>query len=563
MLNDPKTPRSHKPQIIILISIIFLTYSPSLFNGFVNWDDDVHVTENQFIQTLDLDHAIDIFTSTVNSTYIPLTSLTFAIEHHFFGHNPFIYHFNNLLLHIIVTVMVFIFAFYCGLSSRASLIGAIIFGLHPMHVESVAWITERKDVLYATFYMLSILTYCRYLQIINSTRPHSKATRVFLLVILLAILSVLAKPMALSLPLILLLIDWYFKRKFCARLVLEKIYIIALYVPIVWVTYFLNARPIGEYPLRSILIWLWCLVFYLRKFFVLDYFVLFYKLPSPVTLNNFSYLSTALMFAILIGVLLYFCKRRLFIFSFLFYFLSIFFVLRFDASADGNIVADRFMYLSSVGLCLFLGYAGNQLLSICENSKTLRAFSRALCLIMFSVLIISTVNQIGVWNSGVTLWNHQLSVEPRVVPALSYMKLAQAYTTEGDFDVNDQQKIEKVEGLYKKALAIKPDYANVYYELGKLYFQKREYGRAEGHLNKAIDLERDHFEAYFSIGKLYYKTERAEKGLKAFVRAIGINPENERIYQNITRFYLGDSKHSQDHSIFQNKYHAPVGLYKR
>jgi len=105
-------------------------------------------------------------------------------------------------------------------------------------------------------------------------------------------------------------------------------------------------------------------------------------------------------------------------------------------------------------------------------------------------------------------------------------------------------------------LAIKPDYANVYWGLGKLYFQLKEYDKAEGHFSKVIDLKQDHFEAHFSKGRLYYETGRNENGLLAFTQAISIDPRNERLYQKITQFYLGNLKYSQDHSIFQKEYNT-------
>ena len=87
-----------------IILLVFFVYAPALENDFVNWDDDVHVTRNQFIRSLDTKHIKDIFTTTVNQTYIPLTTLSFAVERHFFDLNPFVYHLNNVLLHIFVTV---------------------------------------------------------------------------------------------------------------------------------------------------------------------------------------------------------------------------------------------------------------------------------------------------------------------------------------------------------------------------------------------------------------------------------------------------------------------------
>ena len=131
-----------------IAAIVILAYSPSLHSQFVNWDDDAHLFANPFILPFDFK---SIFTTTVNKIYIPLTSLSFAMEYHFFKADPFVYHLDNLLLHLAVTVMAFLFCRRCGLSVASAAVATLIFGLHPAHVESVAWITERKDVLYGFF----------------------------------------------------------------------------------------------------------------------------------------------------------------------------------------------------------------------------------------------------------------------------------------------------------------------------------------------------------------------------------------------------------------------------
>lgn len=109
----------HVPAVVAgIAALVVLAYSPSLNNKFVNWDDDAHLLANPFVQSLDLQ---EIFTTTVNGIYIPLTSLSFALEYHFFKADPFIYHLDNLLLHLAVTVMVFLFCLRCGLSVPAAL----------------------------------------------------------------------------------------------------------------------------------------------------------------------------------------------------------------------------------------------------------------------------------------------------------------------------------------------------------------------------------------------------------------------------------------------------------
>ena len=124
-----------------ILAIVFFSYTPALKNGFVFWDDDVHLYENITVRSLDTEHIGDIFKSTVNKIYIPLTILSFAVEYHYFGYDPFIYHLDNLLLHLGVAALVFWLGLRLGISAAGSGAAALLFGVHPVRVESVAWVT--------------------------------------------------------------------------------------------------------------------------------------------------------------------------------------------------------------------------------------------------------------------------------------------------------------------------------------------------------------------------------------------------------------------------------------
>jgi len=545
---------SIKKQILILVVVIILAYIPTLSNGFVNWDDDVHLLENPFIQTLDWSHLKSIFSTTVNKIYIPLTSISFAVERHFFGTNAFVYHLNNLLLHICVSGLVFFFARICGLVDRAALIAAILFGIHPMHVESVSWITERKDVLYSCFYLLALINYCHYLKIIKKLGFTGKAKGAFIFVIMFGVLSMLAKPMALSLPFIMVLCDWYFNRKFSLRAVIEKVWIITFFVPIAWMSYIYHARVPGIELGQSLLTWIWCLTFYPIKFFTLDYFVLFYRLPTPVSLNNLPYILSMSTFLALLTLLFVFRKNRLFVFAVLYYFLSIFFLLEFDVSSDINIVADRFMYLASMGWCLFLGRAGHHALLVGERKGSWKIIFYGITMAFFFALGLMTFNQCKVWKSGVSLWEHQLKTEPQAVTALVYQKLAQAKMAEDTFNINNKQEVGLIKNFFYESLKIYPNYANAYWGIGELNFKDKKYHEAEKNLIKAITLEPDHFAAYFRLGCVYYKIGDKVKGLSAFISAIKMSPGNEILKQKILRFYEDGVEYKDDRDVFEKEY---------
>ena len=144
MANTDKTKNIFIVFCILIITL--LTFSPVLKCHFTDWDDDTLVLENKDIRALNLQNIKTIFTSTYVKTYIPLTIFSYALEYSLFKYNPFIYHLNNLLLHLGVVILIFVFAMKLGLKREAAGFAALIFAIHPMHIESVAWVTERKDV---------------------------------------------------------------------------------------------------------------------------------------------------------------------------------------------------------------------------------------------------------------------------------------------------------------------------------------------------------------------------------------------------------------------------------
>ena len=208
--------------------ITFALYLPTLDNGFVNWDDPYYVYRNPHIRSLDLVWA---FTAEVSSNWHPLTLLSHTLDYALFGLNAKGHHLTNNLLHSINTFLVAIL-FYrltligvkknvysdssgganetggCALFAlAASLITALFFGIHPLRVESVVWISERKDLLYALFYLLSLLAYVAYATKTKTKNPGGKGFYEASLIAFM--LSLMSKPMAISLPLVLIIIDIY------------------------------------------------------------------------------------------------------------------------------------------------------------------------------------------------------------------------------------------------------------------------------------------------------------------------------------------------------------------
>ncbi len=511
--------------LCVVLAFTFLALSPSLHNQFITNDDPHHLINNELVRSLSFENLSLIFTQTLNRTYIPLTTLSFAVEYHFFGLNPFAYHLTNLLLHLGVTVLLFVVANrWFGFSPLAAALAALVFGIHPMHVESVAWITERKDVLYAFFYLAAVERYCAYV--------HQERRRDYYATLFLALLSILAKPMALSLPLIFWVFDWYFQRPWKARLLIEKVPYFLIIIPIAWVTYILNARMVGTMPLETALTWIWSLMFYLQKFFVPDYFLTIYSLPQPVTLTQWTFVQAVILF-IASGFLLFrFRKQRLIIFAALYYFVSIFFLLRFDAKVDVNFVADRFMYLPSLGLCFLIGVSFERLIRH-YHFGVLRRFSMAGIILVYLVLGIKTFNQTKVWGDGVLLWSAVVEHDPDCFHA--YDHRGYAYAQRGQFP--------SAVGDYSQALRLKPRYMPAYLNRAIAYSQMHSDQKALADFDKVFELNPHYVRGYFNRGIFYAQRGESEKAIGDYTQAI-VNSNHLFIdaYSNRGTVYLSEGK---------------------
>jgi hypothetical protein len=201
------------PWLLLIVCITAICLFPMLKNEFTNWDDEFYVNNNMLLRGPDW-HGI--FSQSVLGNYHPLTIITLAFNYAISGLDPFSYLLVNYLLHLINTILVFYLIWnISGKNKFIAAFVAIIFGIHPMHVESVAWVAERKDVLYTLFFLLALLKYWKFL--LTNEKKH------FWLCFLFFVLSLLSKPAAIVLPLVLILFDYWKGRSINLKTITEKI----------------------------------------------------------------------------------------------------------------------------------------------------------------------------------------------------------------------------------------------------------------------------------------------------------------------------------------------------
>ena len=257
--------------VCALLAITFSAYLPALQNAFTNWDDPGYILNNEMIRDISPAGLGNIFTSFHQYLYKPLVILSFAIEYHFFGLAPFPYHLTNIIFHLFNCALVFWLLKKTSNNLHVALIAALLFGIHPLHVESVAWVTERKDVLSAFFFLSALIFYHAY-------RTHQKRSYYYLSLAVF-ILSLLAKPMGITLPAVLMLMDYYWERRLSRRLFTDKIIFFVIAVFFMWMNKAAYEFSPNKYIMPLEISW--------DSFFVANYGILFYlyKMILPLRLS--------------------------------------------------------------------------------------------------------------------------------------------------------------------------------------------------------------------------------------------------------------------------------------
>ncbi|MCX6226061.1 MAG: tetratricopeptide repeat protein [Bacteroidia bacterium] len=503
--------------VAFILFVTFLAFLPVLKSDFVYWDDDVNVTINPNVRELNAASIKNIFTNTVVGGYTPLTTLSFAVENRVFGMKPGVFHFNNLLLHLLCTLLVFVLMRKLEMNLFVSLTVTFLFGIHPMRVESVAWITERKDVLYSFFFLLSLISYLTFYK--------SKRLLFYFLALLAFIFALLSKIQAVSLPLILLLLDYFFENKFRFKQVLDKIpfFILSLVTGLAGI-YFLGQQGTLETGtvlpfIQRIFVGTYSFCVYLIKS------VLPYQLsaiyPNPVKLSVLFYVSA--LPVIVLALLIYKSGkyRKELIFGSLFFLLNVMFMLQI-VGAGQAFLADRFTYIPYIGLFFLIAWALNFL--YLSKWKTYVIITGVIYL---AVLGTVTWSRTQVWKNTETLFSDVVKKYPNVSMAFNNMGLY----------YRDNNQNEKAIAAYGKAIEINPQGFLSYSNRGEAYFDRGEADKALEDMNMAIKLKPDYGKALSNRGAIWGSKKEFDLALRDLDKAIALDAKNQKAYSNRSLVY--------------------------
>jgi len=508
-----------------------------LKNDFINWDDEYYVVNNALLRGPDW---AGIFTQPVVSNYHPLTVISFAINYAISGTEPWSYLLFNLLLHLINTALVFKFVYTISdKKTLAAFLTALVFGIHSMHVESVAWIAERKDVLYTLFFLLSLLQYWKFLQTGKSVR--------LWFCFLLFVLSLLSKPAAIILPLVLFLLDYWKKRSFSKRLIIEKIPFILLAVLFTVITLKLQSvtamTSLDLYPFWARLLFAcYVVIMYVLRFFVPYPLSAFHPFPPPDDLGWPVYIAP--LFVLSLSFFIWrLRKNKLVVFCFLFFLINILLVLQ-VISIGFTIVSERYTYVPYIGLAFLAGMLVNKRITA---KMKIPAWTSAI--IIFSFLGFLSFQRTQVWKDSDSLWTDVIRHYPNA-------SLPRGMRAQFIYNRAIMMQPGEAASLFQRAIedctvAIDNDTTknpakkggrSMRYMRANAYNGLKQYENASEDFNACIVINPDDHEVLYLRGALrvnYFK--KYDEALMDFNKAIQLSPQGKYyLNRSICYYKLGD-----------------------
>lgn len=533
----PSLPTGKKFWLPVLVALVvtFLCFSPSLDYGFVNWDDDRNIFKNEHITTLKKGenfwiNSQKIFKSTVIGNYNPLSIWSFAVEKVTYGmDNLGMWHLTNILLHLIAVLFVYKLCLLLGLSWRGAVFVAVLFGIHPMRVESVAWLTERKDVLFGAFYMAALYLY---------TKGKLTGKNYHIWISLLFGLSLFSKIQAVILPISMVLIDYYFDKKISVSGVIKKApyFLMSLAFGLMGI-YFLQGEGSLETNTSSfegmqrLFVGSYSYVVYLVKLVVPYKLSPLYPYPSAMP---WYYYPTILIFPAVAYALWRAYKKghNVLFFGLAFFSANIFFLLQILGAGQG-FLADRFTYIAYFGLFFLGGWGLDRLLEKYSDKKSILLGGAAALTLVFSWM---TYQQTQVWQDTETLWTHVLKY---------YKKSTLPYGNRANY-YRDVKRYDEALVDYNKSISLNPRGEQAYNSRARLYFNMSNHPDtiqlAYNDYSKAIELSPQNGEFYINRGATLARLGRINDAIKDMTQGLKLKPDHVSGYLNRSLMYnqLGD-----------------------
>ncbi|MGP8200847.1 MAG: tetratricopeptide repeat protein [Limisphaerales bacterium] len=510
----PRQPWQVPAVCLVLAAITFAVFGQTLHHQFIDLDDGAYVYVNPVVsQGLTLKGIIWAF-SCHAANWHPLTWLSHMLDCQLYGLHPGGHHLTNVLLHTATVIVLFlVLRQMTGALWRSAFVAAV-FAIHPLRVESVAWVAERKDVLSGLFFMLTIVAYVSY-----ARRPWSFAR--YGLVVLLFVLGLMCKPMLVTLPVVLLLLDyWPLQRAERAKkLVLEKLPMMALSAASCFVTLLAQSKVIRSseafaLPLRLVNALVTCIV-YLGQMVYPAGLIVVYPYPH----NGLPWWEVALACLLLAGFSAFaWAERRKqpwLLMGWLWYLVMLLPVVGI-VQVGVQAHADRYTYLPQIGIYLAVTW-------LVAQWRVSRAVLGSLMAGVIAGLMVCAWKQVGYWNNNITMWTHMLSCNPR--NAMANYLLGNALARQG--------KLVEATGHYQKALQLRPDFTEACNNLGNVLMQQGKADEAIVQFQKAAQIDPGNAEAFVNLGSVLQQKGRLDEAISRFQKALQLRPDYAQARNNL------------------------------
>jgi len=562
---------SPKRSILVVLMLIILTlgvYWPVQKYEFVEYDDPIYVTSNYLIQSgITLQSLKYILTDIHTSNWHPLTMISHMLDWSLFGDKSGGHHWTNVIIHIFNTILLFLFFNrFTGAIWKSAFVAAL-FAVHPLNVESVAWISERKNVLSTFFWMLTMLFYGRYVE--------SPGWRRYLPVLICFALGLMSKPMVVTLPFVLLLLDYWpldrlqmnlqnktspvilRKSNKISFLILEKIPLFILSVVSIFVTLYaarhaktttgFESLPLRDRIFNAVVSY----ALYIKKLFWPTHLVICYPiLDIPVW-----QFSIALLFLVIVTIFVCgYCRKYPYLFVGWFWYLGTLVPVIGLIQVGFQAMADRYAYVPFIGLFLIIAWAAERILSKDIFLKRLFIFISALVIIF---LTLATHNQIKLWSNSVTLFEDTIKKDPNNFVAYALMgqvmfvkgenekalyyydkvlkltpRVYAAYKNKGVVLKKMGKRNEAIK-IFEKALKLDKSSVDAYYSLALLYSEDNNLDECIKYALKAIEVKPDYEDGYNILGLALFKKGRIQESILQFEKALQINPYHKIAQKNL------------------------------
>ncbi len=558
------------PALIVLIT--FVSLSPTLFNDFVNLDDPQYVVSNPVVQSFSGENLKAIFSQAFVGNYQPQTMLSYLLEYSFFGKGAGTFHFFSLLFHVINTLLVYFIIMKLTKNQVVAFITAILFGIHPLHVESVAWVSARKDVLYTLWFLLSLWFYLAHVKQEGSSKKY------YVLAMLCFVFSLLSKAQAVILPVTFFLADYLIGRKLNRKTIIEKVPFFVMALIFGFLAYKIQEKSgaVQDYayfkPWQRILFSCYGLVNYFYKTLLPIDLSCFYPYPetNDKINTNWVYMAPLILAAVGFVIWKYFRRAKEVLFGMAFFLLTILLVLQLIPVGDA-VMADRYTYLSSIGLFFIVGhYFWKWSEKNAANTKTIHGAG----FVVLGVLCILSFNRSRLWKDSITLYSHDLQTHPA---AIIYNNLGVAYIDEEKLNKANNSTagkgkdpkfyFEEASKNFTRTVELKPRFPSGYKNKALTHELLGENDKAVEAFNMAVTYFPNDENNYLFRGKVLLKMGRNEDALADLSKVITMNAANPDAYYARAQVYgnLGKLQNSLDdmNKVLELKPGLPEGYGNR